>query len=255
MFRNPGSKRTFRQNGLVAGYLAFVAGYVNAVGFVVLGIFTSHATGNVGRFANELASPRFATAGPAGVLVVAFFGGAFAASMAIESPFFTRPAKAYGFALGLEALLLCVFVVLAGVVRGATDLEAGLLSFAMGMQNSLVTRLSGAVVRTTHLTGVITDLGIEAARWFRWWRSRLSAKIPVDVVLGARATERPSLPKIALLGVIAGSFTLGAVLGSAAGAAYAHPAMLAPSAALAAGAAYAFAIRDASGSVPPPRLR
>jgi uncharacterized membrane protein YoaK (UPF0700 family) len=40
-------------------------------------------------------------------------------------------------------------------------LFAGCLLFAMGMQNALVTVISGSVVRTTHLTGTFTDLGIE----------------------------------------------------------------------------------------------
>ena len=34
----------------------------------------------------------------------------------------------------------------------------------MGLQNSLVTRISNAVVRTTHLTGIFTDLGIELSQ-------------------------------------------------------------------------------------------
>ena len=59
----------------------------------------------------------------------------------------------------------------------------------MGMQNSLVTRLSGAVVRTTHLTGVVTDLGIEAARWYRWHRAKLRA---LPTLLPSRSTpDRP----------------------------------------------------------------
>ncbi|WWC83210.1 hypothetical protein PIECOFPK_00921 [Mycovorax composti] len=40
------------------------------------------------------------------------------------------------------------------------------LLFAMGLQNALVTRISGALVRTTHLTGLFTDLGIEMSQLF-----------------------------------------------------------------------------------------
>jgi uncharacterized membrane protein YoaK (UPF0700 family) len=249
MFRNPGSNRSHRQNGVLAGYLALVAGYVNAVGFVVLGMFTSHATGNVGRLANELASHRFASAGGAFILVASFFGGAFAASLIIESSFVGRPARAYGAALAVEALLLSVFTVSGRFGTTVPDvpglpLQAAVLSAAMGMQNSLVTRLSGAVVRTTHLTGVVTDLGIEAARWVRWWSGALGG-----------AHERPSPPKTALLATIATSFTLGAVLGTTVAMMLGRAAAIAPSLALAAGAAYAFATRDATGSIPPARSR
>ena len=46
------------------------------------------------------------------------------------------------------------------------NLIAFTLLFAMGLQNSLVTRISDAVVRTTHLTGLFTDLGIELSQLF-----------------------------------------------------------------------------------------
>jgi uncharacterized membrane protein YoaK (UPF0700 family) len=46
------------------------------------------------------------------------------------------------------------------------DLLAFSLLFAMGLQNSLVTTISSANVRTTHLTGLFTDLGIELSQLF-----------------------------------------------------------------------------------------
>src|SRR5690606_16006321 len=46
------------------------------------------------------------------------------------------------------------------------DIIAFALLFAMGLQNALVTRISNAVVRTTHLTGLFTDMGIEFAQLF-----------------------------------------------------------------------------------------
>ena len=55
MFRQEGEVRTARHNRMLAGYLALVAGLVNSAGFVMIGTFTSHTTGNIGRFANDLA--------------------------------------------------------------------------------------------------------------------------------------------------------------------------------------------------------
>ncbi|HEY2516505.1 MAG TPA: YoaK family protein, partial [Polyangiaceae bacterium] len=201
MFRHQGAGRTDRQNRAVAGYLAFAGGYVNCVGFVLIGTFTSHATGMVGRFGNDLATGELAGAGAALTMILAFFGGAFAASMMIESRFTGRPSNAYGSALTIEAVLLVAFTIVSRLTPWAhshvKDLEAAVLCAAMGMQNSLVTRLSGAVVRTTHLTGVVTDLGIEAARWFRWWRASLSSRFRVKLSLGRNPAEEPSLPKVA----------------------------------------------------------
>lgn len=92
--------------------------------------------------------------------------------MRIESRFFGRPSSGYAAAPIVESLLLSLFPCAATLNPAADprllDVEAAILCASMGMQNSLVTRLSGAVVRTTRLTAVFTDLGIEAARWFRW---------------------------------------------------------------------------------------
>ena len=51
---------------------------------------------------------------------------------------------------------------------------ACILLFAMGLQNSLVTKASQSVVRTTHLTGLFTDLGIELSQLF-FYRKTIEA--------------------------------------------------------------------------------
>jgi uncharacterized membrane protein YoaK (UPF0700 family) len=51
-------------------------------------------------------------------------------------------------------------------ILAAPNVLAYLLLFAMGLQNSLVTSISNATVRTTHITGLFTDLGIELSQLF-----------------------------------------------------------------------------------------
>jgi len=245
MFSREGSARSDRQNRQLAGYLAFVGGYVNSSGFVLIGTFTSHVTGNVGRLANDAALGQYAAAIAALSLVFSFFAGAFSASAIVESRFLSSVGpRAYAVALALESFLLLSFTALSYVTIGAharvLDAEAALLCAAMGMQNALVTRLSGAVVRTTHLTGVVTDLGIEAARWFRFWRHSLSAVTRVPLVLGRNPAERPALSKVLLLGTIAASFLAGAGSGAYSAVHLGHGSMLIAAAAVAACAAYAF---------------
>ena len=67
----------------------------------------------------------------------------------------------------VESFIL-LFVALAGpfLVDSNPDVLAFCLLFAMGLQNSFVTKISNAVVRTTHLTGLFTDLGIELSQLF-----------------------------------------------------------------------------------------
>lgn len=257
MFRSEG--RTDALNRRLAGYLAFIGGYVNSAGFVLVGSFTSHVTGNVGRFANQLASRHLDAAGTALSWIGAFFAGACVASMIVESNFFGQQSRAYAVALSLEMALLVTFGLtsdFAPASPGAIVVEALLLSAAMGIQNSLVTRLSGAVVRTTHLTGVVTNLGIETARWLRWWRGRASKVLGVPLSFGDNPAEAPSTAKAALLFTIAGAFTLGAVLGSAFAVAGRRIVMILPVVALAIGAVYAATSERArAGASIPPNAR
>ena len=255
MFQHHGPSRSERHNRVLAGYLAFVGGFVNSAGFVLIGSFTSHVTGNVGRLANDLAYRRYDAAAAVLPMILAFFGGAFLASMAIESNFFGRTANAYAAALLGEATLLVLFTVVSHLSivphPRVQDWEAAILCAAMGMQNSLVTRLSGAVVRTTHLTGVFTDLGIEGARWFRWWRGRVSERIRLNLSFGRNPPEKPLPLKVLLLATIAVTFILGAMAGALLVVRLDHATMILPSIAVLACAAYAVA----TGRRTPPEER
>jgi uncharacterized membrane protein YoaK (UPF0700 family) len=219
MFHTEGEQRSDRHNQLLAGYLATVAGLVNSAGFILAGSFSSHVTGNVGRLADNLALGHGSAAALAATMIGAFFLGAFLASMALESNVLRRRPHVYGLLLLGEAALLGGFLVLARMIDvrnpRALDGLALLLCMAMGLQNSLVTRLSGAVVRTTHLTGVVTDLGIEAARWFRFWRAHISRRMQIRLLLG---TSPPPVPPHAPKSLLLLTILAGFVLGSAAGA-------------------------------------
>ena len=244
MFRHEGPARDPRLNARIAAYLAWVAGFVNSGGFVLLGTFTSHVTGNVGRMGVDVSAGEFGGALAAMLLVVGFFVGAFGASLVIEGSA-ERTSSAYGIALSLQALLLSVFVLVAGLSPSTQprvlDAQSVILCVAMGMQNSLVTRLSGAVVRTTHLTGIVTDLGIEAARWYRWHRARTS----LPALFKGRVTpRRPHGHQALLLLTILLSFALGALLGGLLTVSAGRWAMAVPAAATIAAALYAFAQRD-----------
>jgi uncharacterized membrane protein YoaK (UPF0700 family) len=217
MLRHEGETRTPAHDRRLAGSLALVAGFVNSAGFVLIGSFTSHVTGSVGRFANQLALGDGAALF-AGLLVTAYFSGAFFASMTIESNVARNRPTTYGSLLICEAVALVAFGALSYATTSQTprlhDVEGMLLCFAMGLQNSLVTRLSGAVVRTTHLTGVITDLGIESARWFRVWRERLSGRTGLRLVATSAVGVAPQKPKTILLLTILVAFLVGSVCGA-----------------------------------------
>jgi uncharacterized membrane protein YoaK (UPF0700 family) len=243
VFRREGFGRDARLNASIAAYLATIAGFVNSGGFLLVGTFTSHVTGNVGRLGVELASSNWTSAVVVLALVVSFFLGSFGASLVIEGSS-ERTQHAYGIALLIQGLLLTAFVWAAEAhdsFAGWVSARAALLCAAMGMQNSLVTRLSGAVVRTTHLTGVTTDLGIEAARWVRWHRER--SGLPA-LFRGRSRPTRPHWQQVRLLLTIMMTFVSGALAGAVLTVRLRHWAILYPAFATLALSAYAFAQRD-----------
>ena len=216
MFRHEGPSRRPGTNALVAGYLAFIAGFVNSGGFILIGSFTSHVTGSIGRISTDMASGDAGAAAFAVLLVMMFFLGAFGATLLLEGHKANQISQSYATVLLVEGGLLSLFIFVAGLSHAThprlLDAEAAILCLAMGVQNSLVTRLSGAVVRTTHLTGVITDLGIETARWYRWHRLKLNA-LPVLLAADVKP-ERPLPQRVTLLGTIVILFVAGAMLGA-----------------------------------------
>jgi uncharacterized membrane protein YoaK (UPF0700 family) len=80
---------------------------------------------------------------------------------------------------------------------------------SMGLQNALVTRISGAVVRTTHMTGVLTDLGMELTHLVLFLRDQLKGWVS----RGAEPRRRHDLRRLFFHATILLSFFFGAVMG------------------------------------------
>jgi uncharacterized membrane protein YoaK (UPF0700 family) len=147
----------------LAWSLAAIAGAVNAAGFYVAGHYTSHMTGTVSLLSDALALGDFGEAAVAMSVIAAFVAGAAVSTLLINRAQRRLPNGAYAFSLLAEAALLF----LGGWVEAVAPeaLRAPLLilglSFTMGLQNAIVTRVSSARIRTTHVTGMVTDIGIE----------------------------------------------------------------------------------------------
>ncbi|MEZ0230227.1 MAG: YoaK family protein [Planctomycetota bacterium] len=148
--------------------LCTVAGALNAGGFFAVGIYTSHVTGHWSRVGDELALGHYGVAAGFAALVLVFLLGAMTSALFIQADLGARNRIRYTKPLVLELLLVVVFALVGSRYDGPKHQLApyltAVLSFAMGLQNALVTTASGAVVRTTHMTGVTTDLGIELVR-------------------------------------------------------------------------------------------
>jgi uncharacterized membrane protein YoaK (UPF0700 family) len=164
---SPASRRAY---SLLALLLASVAGSVNAISFFALGTHTSHMTGNLANVGEFLANGKWGLALVAGELVLAFLLGAMTATVLIDIARHRRRGR-HASALLVEAATLAAVGLWSASNPG--QFEPTLLwglSYAMGLQNALVTRVSGAVVRTSHMTGVVTDIGIQLVKMMTWVR-------------------------------------------------------------------------------------
>jgi uncharacterized membrane protein YoaK (UPF0700 family) len=166
MLRHLGTKRTYAHNVKLASLLCITAGFVNAAGFLAFAVLTTNVTGHAALFAERIAFHDWKTARIIALWMFLFLTGAFVSSL-IVSMVGRNQRFSYVIPILIEMVIL-FGVALIGYRYDhslpAKELFAGSLLFAMGLQNALVSMVSGSVVRTTHLTGTFTDLGIELAQ-------------------------------------------------------------------------------------------
>lgn len=167
MFSHKGKTRTNRHNLGLASLLSFVAGLVNVVGFMAVAKLTTNVTGHFAFFVDEAFNLHFLQAFHTALYVFFFFFGAFVSSFLVETFLRVRENLIYIVPTYLEAFIL-LFVGIFGenLIQNNPDILAFCLLFAMGLQNALVTSISHSIVRTTHLTGLFTDMGIEFSQLF-----------------------------------------------------------------------------------------
>lgn len=194
-----GDERTKSIDLVLAGMLSSVAGALNAVGFLVAGSFTANMTGNVSAFADDVANGDIWRALSFAGLLAAFVCGAALAALAIQTGERRGVRSIYAQAICAEAVLLLLLG--AGFVLWPHDAQETamviVLSFVMGLQNAVTTMISGARVRTTHVSGMATDVGIELA-----------------ALVGGTQSRRGALPKLRLHGLTLVCFAMGGVCGA-----------------------------------------
>jgi uncharacterized membrane protein YoaK (UPF0700 family) len=176
--------------------LTVTAGVINAVGF--LGQHQqalSHITGSVTLSGMELARANYGVALHALAILAAFFVGCLLSGAIIRQGALHLGPR-YGVALSIEsiALFLAVYFLRRGAVAGDY-----LAAMACGLQNAMATTYSGSTMRTTHMTGLVTDLGIACGHFLRgvsvdWYRFRLYGVLFLGFftggVIGALAFQR-----------------------------------------------------------------
>ena len=209
--RLSGRNRSVQADRHVGFVLTFVAGAANAGAFLAVHQYTSHMTGIVSSMADHLMIGVWDVVMAGVGALLAFVAGAACSAVLVNLG--RRHALHSEFAgpLLLEAALLLVFGLLGSRLAQLhayfVPLTVMLLCFTMGLQNALITKLSRAEIRTTHVTGIVTDIGIELGKMAYWNRTEA---VDGAVVPPVRANK----DRLRLLSMLLLSFFCGGAAGA-----------------------------------------
>lgn len=156
-------------NRALGRLLAFNAGAVNAGGFLVLHQYTSHMTGFASQLADGMVLGQATLVLHALGALLSFLCGAAVTAMLVNWGRQRHLHGVYALPLMCEALLMFPFGLMGAITLTwntpfAVPTTVLLLSFIMGLQNAVGSKTSGGSIRTTHMTGNITDLGMELGK-------------------------------------------------------------------------------------------
>lgn len=182
---------------LVGGFsLTLIAGCINAIGLIGLHHQAlSHMSGNLASLGVHAAKADLGKfAGTAGVLAAFFFGSLISGFIIRQSTL--QLGRRYGVALAVESALLFLAV---HFLHSGERLGEYFAAMACGLQNAMASSYSGSVIRTTHVTGMLTDLGIACGQALRG--------------------QHIDIPRVGLYGTLLGGFFVGTLAG---GVGFAH---------------------------------
>jgi len=206
--RLTGRTRSTRANRHLGFALAFVAGATNAGGFLAVHQYTSHMTGMVSAMSDNLVLGSYELVGAGFGGLLSFVLGAACSAVMVHLARRRDMHSEFALPLLLEAALLPCFGVLGSRLSTMEGLfvpaTVMLLCFIMGLQNAVITKLSHAEIRTTHITGIVTDIGIELGKLCYWNAS----------AGGAATRVVANRDRLAVLGTLAASFFVGGVMGA-----------------------------------------
>jgi uncharacterized membrane protein YoaK (UPF0700 family) len=170
MLRKYSNSRTHTENLKLGVLSAFSAGMVNVASLLAFFSFTSNVTGHYAILAAELAGGNLQQVAVVVAWILLFFMGSFTSGFIVIN--FNKKNTYLAHAMPIILEIICLFTVgfygyyYYQETLIETELMLSLMLFAMGLQNGLTASISNFAIKTTHLTGITTDLGIIAAMFF-----------------------------------------------------------------------------------------
>ncbi|MDO9526144.1 MAG: YoaK family protein [Gemmobacter sp.] len=182
--------------------MAGIAGAANAGGFFALGQYTSHMTGYLSQLADNIAILNYWVVFVSAFAISAFVAGAGFSTVLINWARDSASRQQYAWPLAIQGAFLVCFS-WGGIFTSEIGrlFSLACLCFIMGMQNATITKISGARIRTTHATGMITDIGIELGR-------------AVFSTLRPKSGVCVDRPKLRILLQLVTAFLLGGLIGA-----------------------------------------
>lgn len=142
--------------------LAFCAGILNTTALMgFTHVSASHVTGNISQVAVSFFYGDMQNLYLFLLSIFSFWVGSVLSGMIIGGSELNIH-RHYGYAMALELVLLGFSLLL---YLQKNDFGQMMIAMACGLQNSMVATYNGTVIRTTHLTGVTSDLGASVGRW------------------------------------------------------------------------------------------
>lgn len=154
--------RSHLEDRYLALVLATTAGVLNAMAFGAFGFFPSHMTGNASQISTEVSGADIHGILYLAALIVAFIIGSMTARFVVIGGLKKKLRTIYCLIILVEGLVLTLTSVFETVFFSSKNNGEILLllGFLMGVHNSTSTQLSNGRVRSTHVTGTLTDAGI-----------------------------------------------------------------------------------------------
>lgn len=162
---------------LLWSVLSFQAGLLNASGFLIAGSYVSHVTGFGTQVGLAVGNQEFRFGIELFVIPLSFIGGSLLASLILDKDYSPNKIPNYPSVQLLITLLLGCIVLLFSlkmfqeksplVHDEKSVFLSGLLCLVCGLKNGLTTWATHGKIRTTHLTGLSTDIGLNIPKLFK----------------------------------------------------------------------------------------
>ena len=185
----------------LAALLAMVAGYVDAYGYLTYGTFLSFMSGNTTVSGYRLGQRDLALAAPSLIAIAGFVIGA--ATGAALTHALGRQARRLVFVL--VAAVLSVAIILARLTPSTHLFQIAIVSLAMGIMNSSVSRVGAESVSLTFVTGTLSRIGSHLA--LAWERAPLADAADPRDTHARRAGRLTALWSAFLIGALLASVT------------------------------------------------